>query len=137
MSFVQLKKDLLVQVAEDFAVDLPEDATKKDIIDRLEEDGVTWDMYKEAYPSVMDQDEKDADEADAEEEVKPEVEFKAPEKKVLLKMTRANGTFVVRGYTFTKAHPYLPVSEDDAVYITENIEGFKIANPRELEEYYS
>jgi len=52
-------------------------------------------------------------------------------------MTRANGTFVIRGYKFTKDHPFLPVREEDAVYLTENIEGFKIANPREAEEFYS
>lgn len=136
MSFKQLKKDILFQVAEDFAVDLPEgdrdDITKDQIIDALSDDGVTWDMYKKAFPSVDDQEDKPADPA-----VEPEVDFKAPEKKVLLKMKRANGTFVVRGYKFTKAHPFLPVSEEDANYITENIEGFSVANPREAEEFYS
>lgn len=136
MSFKQLKKDILFQVAEDFAVDLPEgdkdDITKDEIIAALNDDGVTWEMYKKAFPSVDEQEDKPEDPA-----VEPEVAFKAPEKTVLLKMTRANGTFVVRGHKFTKAHPFLPVSEDDANYITENIEGFKIANPREAEEFYS
>lgn len=140
MSFKQLKKDILFQVAEDFAVDLPDrdrdDITKDEIIAALGEDGVTWRMYQQAFPSVEDQEDKpDADEP--EKDVQPEVEFSKTDKKVLLKMTRANGTFVVRGYKFTKAHPFLPVTENDAVYITENIEGFKIANPREAEEFYS
>jgi hypothetical protein len=52
-------------------------------------------------------------------------------------MTRQNGTYEVRGHKFTKVHPFLPVSEDDANYILDNIEGFKIATPREAEEYYS
>jgi|ERR1044072_4500277 hypothetical protein len=136
MSFKQLKKDILFQVAEDFAVELPEgdrdDITKDQIIDALSEDGVTWDMYKKAFPSVDDQEDKPVNET-----VEPEVDFKSPQKQVLLKMTRANGTFVIRGHKFTKAHPFLPVSEDDANYITENVEGFKIANPREAEEFYS
>lgn len=139
MSFQTLKKAILVQVAEDFAVDLPEDATKEDIIDRLNEDGVTWSMYKEAYPSEEDQDDagpKGDPEKDDEQEPK-DVDFKKSVNKVLLKMTRANGTFEVRGHRFTSAHPFLPVSEDDANYILENVDGFKIASPREADEYYS
>jgi hypothetical protein len=152
MSFKQLKKDVLVQVAEDFAVDLPEDiddTTKDEIIARLTEDGVTWELYKEAFPSVMDQEDatKAADPED-EPEVQEEPDPKSDEPedepevpntrgKVLLKMDRANGTFVIRGYKFTKDHPFLPVSSDDATFITENVEGFKIANPKEVDEFYS
>lgn len=136
MSFQQLKKDILFQVAEDFAVDLPdgpkEDITKAEIIAALSDDGVTWDMYKKAFPDVADQEDKPVEAA-----AEPEVEFVAPKKQVLVKMKRANGTYTVRGYKFTKEHPFLPVDEDDAVYITENIDGFSIANPREAEEYYS
>lgn len=140
MSFQTLKKALLVQVAEDFAVDLPEDATKDVILERLAEDGVTWDMYKEAYPDEKDQDDADvkADEPVADEKDEPkEVEYKKSTSKVLLKMTRSNGTYEVRKYKFTRANPFVAVSEEDANYILENIEGFKIASPREAEEFYS
>lgn len=156
MSFQQLNKEILFQVTDDFAVDLPEkdkdDITKKEIIAALKRDGVTWEMYKEAFPSVFDQDDVDPDEAlptldgkeyedeeeDEEEEKTAIKQFKAgPKKQVLVKMTRANGSFQIRGYNFTREHPYLPVNEDDAVYLTEEQRGFKIANPREVEEYYS
>ena len=137
MSFQQLKKDILFQVAEDFAVDLPEgdkdDITKAEIIAALNEDGVTWDMYKKAFPDVMEQDDKPT----VDDKPETEVEFTAPKKQVLVKMKRNNGTYVVRGYKFTKEHPYLPMDEEDANYVTENVEGFVITNPREAEEFYS
>lgn len=132
MSFQTLKKDILRQVAEDFAVELEEDATKAEIIAALSEDGVTWDMYKEAYPEVTELPDKEDD-----EEVVDGPKFAASVPTVLLKMERANGTYQVRGYRFTREHPYLPVKEDDANYILENIDGFKIASPREAQEYYS
>ena len=132
MSFQTLKKDILRQVAEDFAVELEEDATKAEIIAALSEDGVTWDMYKEAYPEVTELPDKEDD-----EEVVDGPKFAASAPTVLLKMERANGTYQVRGYRFTREHPYLPVKEDDANYILENIDGFKIASPRDAQEYYS
>ena len=149
MSFNQLKKDLLRQVAEDFAVDVEDDATKDQIIAALAADGVTWDMYKKAFPDeedqddakpkttddVDDEDDEDDDEADSKEDARKQ--YKKKSSLVLLKMTRSNGTYEVRGHRFTRDHPYLPVSEDDANFILDNIEGFKIATPREAEEYYS
>lgn len=133
MSFQTLKKDILIQVAEDFAVELEEDPTKAEIIAALSEDGVTWDMYKEAYPEVTELPDKEDEKDDDKEGPK----FAASVQTVLLKMERANGTYQIRGYRFTREHPYLPVKEDDANYILENIDGFKIASPREAQEYYS
>ena len=133
MSFQTLKKELLLQVAEDFAVDVDKDNTKAEIIAALEQDGVTWAMYKQAYPSELDQ-------PDAENNDEPEgasAEFTPTAKTVLMKMTRGNGTFQIRGYKFTREHPFLPVKEDDANYILENVEGFKIASPKEAEDFYS
>ena len=132
MSFQSLKKDILIQVAEDFAVELPEDATKAQIIGALADDGVTWDMYKESFPEVTDLPDKEDD-----DEPEDGPKFSASKATVLLKMTRGNGTYQVRGYKFTREHPYLPVDEEDANYILENIDGFKIASPREAQEFYS
>lgn len=141
MSFQSLKKDILIQVAEDFGVELEEDATKNEIIAAFAEDGVTWDMYKEAYPEVTELPDKEDEETktadvteDEDDDESPK--FKATQQTVLLKMTRANGTYQVRGYKFTKEHPYLPVDEEDANFILENVDGFKIASPKEAQEYY-
>ena len=139
MAFKQLNKDVLITVAEDFAVELPfgvddDKLTKNVIIKALEDDGITWKMYKEAFPDVEDQPEvvhEDDDKTGA------AAEFKPTPQKVLVKMTRANGTFEIRGYKFTKTHPFLPVDADDADYLVTQQEGFAIATPREVEEYYS
>jgi len=134
MSFQTLNKSLLKQAAEDFGVDVEEDASKAELINALKEEGVTWGMYKEAFPDEKDQDDADEDG----DEVEAAAEYKKPLKTVLLKMTRANGTYEIRGYKFTRSHPYLPVSEDDANYILDlDPNGFKIASPREAEEFYS
>lgn len=136
-SFVTLNKDVLQQVANEFGVEwTTEDPKKNEMIKDLEDEGVTWAMYKDAFPDPTD-DEPEDDEPEVQEKTESAAEFKTQPKKVLVKMTRANGTFEVRGYRFTKAHPFLPVSEEDANYIVGNLEGFAIATPGEAEEYYS
>jgi hypothetical protein len=139
MAFKQLHKDVLIQVAEDFAVELPYEVdddklTKNVIVKALDDDGITWKMYKEAFPDPEDQ-----PETDAKPEAKTEAaaEFKPAPQKVLVKMNRANGTYEVRGLRFTKSHPFLPVDAQDADYLVTELEGFAIATPREVEEYYS
>jgi len=138
MAFTQLNKDVLRQVAEEFGVDFTEeDPTKNQMIKDLEEEGVTWKMYQEAFPEPEDEPEVEEEKPEAPvAKTEAAAEFK-PASKVLVKMTRANGTYEVRGLKFTKAHPFLPVSADDANYLVEELEGFKIASPREAEEYYS
>lgn len=138
MSFETLNKDVLLQVAEEFAVDVKPTATKKQIVASLLEDGVDWDMYKQAFPDVEDIPDEPVNE---EEEVKPvATEDKAaprPVPTVLVKMERHNPRFEIRGYTFKKEHPFVPVTEEDANYIISNLDGFRIAMPREAEEFYS
>jgi len=139
MAFTQLNKDVLRQVAEEFGVDFTEeDPTKNQMIKDLDEEGITWKMYQEAFPDPEDEPEVEEKPEAPVKETKTEAaaEFK-PASKVLVKMTRANGTYEVRGLRFTKAHPFLPVSPEDANYLVEDLEGFKIASPREVEEYYS
>jgi hypothetical protein len=41
------------------------------------------------------------------------------------------------GVTFTKEHPFVAVSEDIAQEIFDKEEGFRLASPREVQEYYS
>ena len=144
MAFQQLNKDVLFIVAHEFGVELPasniNDMTKNEMIKALDDEGVTWTMYKEAFPDVEEEEEKEEEATEAvadEEKSDAAAEFKAAPQKVLVKMTRGNGTFQVRGYTFTRAHPFLPVTADDAEYLVNEMEGFSIATPREAEEFYS
>lgn len=147
MAFKQLNKDVLSQVAEEFAVEwTTEDPTKEQMIKDLEEEGVTWKMYKAAFPDPTDEPEpeevqepepEDADD-DIEEEEQPQASRRfTRSSEVLVKMTRENGTYEVRGYKFTRSHPFLVVKSADADFLVEELGGFKIASPREAEEYYS
>jgi hypothetical protein len=56
--------------------------------------------------------------------------------KTLVKMVRENPTFQIRGYKFSQSHPYALVTQEDAEYLVENIEGFYYATPKEAAEFY-
>jgi len=126
MSFVQLKKDQLVAAAEAFGVDIEPTDIKEVIIKKLDEDGVTFDSYQKFFT-----------EEDKELEVVPNaVTFNKNVQRVLIKMTRANHSYQVRGYEFTSRHPFQAVDRDNADYILEYETGFRMATPKEVEAFY-
>ena len=144
MSFQSLNKDVLQQVADEFAVEWTnENPTKNQMLKDLDEEGITWAMYKQAFPDPEDEPEVEDEPVDEDDDPNEEdtsqasKKFSAKPKEVLVKMTRANPTYEVRGYFFTKTHPFLPVSPDDADFLVDTLGGFKIASPREVEEFYS
>lgn len=129
MSFDKMKVDELRQIADNFAVDIDPKDNKSVIVSKMVDHGVTWDYYQKAIGAeeIADAAETPAFDDPAESDV---------EEKVLLKMTRANGTFEVRGTKFTKANPYAIVNERDADFILEHYEGFSIASPKEVRAFY-
>lgn len=130
MSFARLSKkpQILHEIADAFGTEVPEEAKPAAIIKQLEEDGVTWEM---AMASGIPGLEEVNAEIKAEEQKKRE---NAP--KQLLRMMRENARFDIRGYTFTREHPYGIVNSDDAEWIVQNLEGFRPATPKEIQEYY-
>jgi hypothetical protein len=56
---------------------------------------------------------------------------------ILVKMTRGNYRYDVSGYTFTKDHPFVAMNPDVAQEIFDKEEGFRLATPREVQEYYN
>jgi hypothetical protein len=52
-------------------------------------------------------------------------------------MTRANFRYDIMGHTFTKDHPYVAMSEEDAQAIFDKEEGFVMATPKEVQEFYN
>lgn len=130
MSFDKMKVGELRAVADNFAVDIDPKDNKEVVISKMIDHGVTWDYYQKAIGAEEIADaipETPTFDDPAESDV---------EEKVLLKMTRANGTFEVRGVKFTKANPYAIVKERDADFIMENYEGFSIASPKEVRAFY-
>lgn len=131
MSFDTLKVSELKQIAEDFGVEVEDLKGKKDIIAALAEEGVTWALYQKTIKEI--------------DEVKEEVEDlpkfdpnKAQDKDtVLVRMTRANFRYDIMGHTFTKDHPFVAMKEEDAQAIFDKEEGFRLATPKEVQDFYN
>ena len=60
-----------------------------------------------------------------------------PENTVLVRMTRENYRYDVIGFTFTKEHPFIAMTEENAQEIFDKEEGFRLATPKEVQEYYN
>jgi len=132
MSFDTLKVTELKKIAEDFGVDTDQLKNKNDVIAALAEEGVTWAVYQKTIKDIED---------NLEEAPEPQVKFD-PKKEisgddVLVRMTRANFRYDILGFTFTKEHPFVAMKRDQAQAIFDKEEGFRLANPTEVQEYYS
>jgi len=131
MSFETLKIADLKKIAEDFAVEVDGLKNKADIIAALAEEGVTWSVYNKTIENM--------EEEDMSTEVLPKFDPRAeqPENTVLVRMTRHNFRYDTMGFTFTKEHPFVAMSNDEAQEIFDKEEGFRLATPREVQEYYN
>ena len=131
MSFETMKVAELKKIAEDFAVDTEGLKNKADIIAALSEEGVTFAVYAK----TLDVKEEEAEMN--ENEVLPKPDKTQSKDNVLVRMTRANFRYDILGYTFTKDHPFVAMKEEDAQKIFDVEEGFRLATPKEAQEYYS
>ena len=52
-------------------------------------------------------------------------------------MERHNFTYQTYGHSFSKDHPFIAMSEKDAQTIFDNEQGFRMATPKEVQEFYS
>jgi hypothetical protein len=131
MSFLDLKITELRKVADSFGVDVTAAKTKQEIAAILEEEGISYQMYNKFTG------------AEKQEIEVPEVEKKKREKimktedAVLVKMERGNFSYQALGHTFTQEHPFVAMSESDAQKIFDTQSGFRLATPREAQEYYA
>ena len=131
MSFETLKLSEIKKVAEDFGVDIESIKSKNDIIAALAEEGVTWAIYEKTI--------KDVAQASEEIEVLPKFDPKKNQDKdsVLVKMERANHRYDTMGFTFTSTHPFVAMSEEQAQEIFDREEGFRLATPKEVQDFYN
>ena len=130
MSFDTLKVGELKAIAEDFAVETEGLKNKQDIIAALSEEGVTYAVYAKTL--------KDVEDAKEEIEILPVFDPKAErtEDTVLVRMTRANFRYDILGHTFTQEHPFVAMHKDAAQEIFDIEEGFRLATPKEVQDYY-
>jgi hypothetical protein len=131
MSFETLKLAEIKKIAEDFGVDINSLKSKTDIIAALSEEGVSWSVYSKTI--------KDVDDAKEEIEVLPKFDPKKAQDKdlVLVRMTRANFRYDTMGFTFTDQHPFVAMSEEAAQEIFDKEEGFRLATPKEAQDFYN
>ena len=131
MSFDTLKVSELKKVAEDFGVDIEGLKGKADLIAALSDEGVTWAVYEKTI--------KDIDDNKEEVEVLPVFDPNKEQDKdsVLVKMERANFRYDILGFTFTKEHPFVAMSPDKAQAIFDKEEGFRLATPKEVQDFYN
>jgi len=132
MSFDTLKVAELKKIAEDFAVDTNGLKNKADVIAALAEEGVSWSVYQQTIKKMDD-------EEDISQEVLPKFDPKKqnPDDTVLVRMTRANFRYDILGQTFTKEHPFVAMHKDTAQLIFDKEDGFRLATPKEVQEFYS
>jgi hypothetical protein len=130
MSFDTLKVGELKAIAEDFAVETEGLKNKQEIIAALAEEGVTYEVYAKTL--------KDVEDAKEEIEILPVFDPKAErtEDTVLVRMTRANFRYDILGHTFTQDHPFVAMHKDAAQEIFDIEEGFRLATPKEVQDYY-
>jgi hypothetical protein len=133
-----LNKEELLAVARMFGSDqVNKDMTKAKMVSELESDGVTYEDYQKI---LLDTQKQEADD-ELSDVVDPSTEssVEAPEeddRNSLLRMTRPNFSYQVRGYQFSKQHPFALVSETDVDYLVDVVRGFRPATPRELSQFY-
>ena len=131
MSFETLKIAELKKIAEDFGVEIDGLKNKTDIIAALSEEGVTWSVYEKTLDKL-----KEEDDMATEVLAKPANKKVNPEDTLLVKMERHNYSYDTHGFTFTKEHPFVAMDKDTAQDIFDKEEGFRLATPKEVQEFY-
>lgn len=132
--FMSLKKDELLRLADEYAVDVEEGWTKQEIVNEFAANGVNWEDYQRFVAIAEKQKEEEI--ADALEDDEDQDSNELTGERILLRMTRKNPTYELRGAKWTRERPFAFVSEEDAEWILENDEGFRPATPKEVREFY-
>ena len=130
MSLESMKLAELKKVAEEFAVDLESAKTKAEVLAALAEEGVTSDLINNLKKVEREEMPPPPVFANAEE-------FNQDPGSALVKMERLNRSFHTRGYSFSQEHPFVAMKPDVAQEIFDKEEGFRLATPREVQEYYN
>jgi hypothetical protein len=148
MDFKNIQPEELKELAEFFAIDVvaanPDKPTKKELVTALKtgEDPISdedYETFKEAKATGQDKapevEELNAELAQAKAE-KPEAEVVDTSNYVLVKFEGNNPRIDLVGHTFYKRHPFASVDPETAEYIVRNHEGFRLALPSEVSDYY-
>lgn len=139
MSFADMSRKELDEVAEWFAVDAADAPNKAVLVQMLQDEGVTYSMYQAEYKRRNADVESEPEVIEMIEEPTVVVKTEVPVQSVntyLIKMDRKNSYYETFGKVFTSEHPFALVDEKTARSILEKDTGFHIATPGEAEAYY-
>lgn len=126
-NFNELNKDELKAVGDMFGSELKSSMSKAEQLKVLEEDGVTVVMYNTV---VMETAEDDELELEEEHSTLPPAPEPDDDDVTVLKMTRKNASYEIRGYRFTRANPFALVRDGDVDTLVEKVGGFRPATKR-------
>jgi hypothetical protein len=132
-------KEELVAYADEFGVEVKHSWTKKAVAKAFAEDGVTVALINGFKPDTAEELKEAGLQpvTPGELEPAPVVEVADEDDLVLVRMTRANRSYEVRGHRYTTEHPFALVTEATADFLIEVETGFRMATPKEAREYYS
>jgi hypothetical protein len=165
MSFEDFNKEELAKIADEFVLDV-EDADNEDelraAVGNLSQEEVALSFPQWAHRLELESDEDDeedsavvtsdntpkkgaakktAKKAPAKKAAAKTAESKSktvvPDDRTLLKMTRNNPVYEVRGYRFTRQMPYVFVQNADVDFLVEVEGGFAVAKPSEVEDFFN
>jgi hypothetical protein len=140
----KMRKDELILVANEFGVELSENDTKNQILEKLREDGITDELAQDFFNRSVSEEEVRSDsgsteaeqEEEGKEETKPEPETSVKEDKVIVLMTRKNPMYSGKGYVFTRNHPFQALPKSLAEHLISNEKGFRQATESEVKSFY-
>ncbi len=166
MSYADLNREQLLEIADMYAVDVDEDTDDQVLLNKVSSLNVAEVLLD--FPQFADQlalpveDDEEEDEEDGglitsdatpakgraakktaakkavakKAAARPAAKTVVPEEKTLLKMTRNNPVYEVRGYRFTRNMPYVYVNNVDVDFLIEVEGGFTVAKPSEVEKFF-
>lgn len=157
MSFETLDRDELLLAAEGFGVEVDEKVPDEAIVELLSDEGATYSRWlemkkaaglleeeaeelKETANSINAQVATEQAVASAKSGAKKKATARKQAKEtdeVLVKMERTNLRYEIYGKVFTKDHPYVICDLATANRIFQSVDGFRMAQPLEAQQYYS
>ncbi|QLF83306.1 hypothetical protein SEA_NICEHOUSE_62 [Rhodococcus phage NiceHouse] len=126
-SLSQRNVDEIKQVFTEFGIDIPDEATKKELLVELGRLGIDNKKLKE-FESKK---ENKLDVKEYADQENPEVEGD-----VVVCMKRNNTVFSWGTYRFTSTHKFVPMPKDEALKLIQAYPGFHIATRKEIQSYY-
>lgn len=126
-----LSKQQLTEAMERFNLPVDNRWNEATLAGKLIEAGVTFDQIKGAMDVLSETEGKGVDSLAIFEGDKP-----TEGARVVLKMDRMNRSYSINGYKFTSDHPYVVMDREDAEWICDVADGFRIADPSEAAKFY-